>query len=230
MFFLVSFEAKTDHIERLFSVEINHCANSNGQKIKFISSMSLICIDGHIDGDMERKFIDNFSSYYSKIVVNSTGGSARSSLVIGRKILESNMTVIVSNMCASSCANYIFLAGHKKYVSKGAVLIWHGGPKRSNMPKYDYINDIEYRNAAIKVWNEISDQTSEFIAQIGIDGRFIFLNPDKCEIIQKKNWSISKIILEQIYKVEGILFFDQNITNTDEKLREVQFINDKNCI
>jgi hypothetical protein len=35
---------------------------------------------------------------------------------------------VVDRLCASACANYIFLAAKRKIVLEGSVLLWHGMP------------------------------------------------------------------------------------------------------
>ena len=35
-------------------------------------------------------------------------------------------------VCASSCANYLFLAGRRKVIDDGAIVIWHGSALQKN--------------------------------------------------------------------------------------------------
>jgi hypothetical protein len=46
---------------------------------------------------------------------------------MGNWIYENRLSVEVMEYCISSCANYIFPAGEKKYLHKNSLLVWHGG-------------------------------------------------------------------------------------------------------
>lgn len=50
-------------------------------------------------------------------------------LAIGKILIENRgLSVVVKNICASSCANYLFLAGHTKIIDHG-VVGFHGNWK-----------------------------------------------------------------------------------------------------
>lgn len=61
-----------------------------------------------------------------RLVITSTGGEVSLGIELGRWVQENNLDVEVEKFCASSCANYIFTAGHFKYLNKDSTLIWHG--------------------------------------------------------------------------------------------------------
>ncbi len=65
--------------------------------------------------------------------VESKGGYLLAGILIGRLIYDAQMDVRVKRRCYSSCANYIFPAGHKKYLGTRALVIFHGGFYQSNM-------------------------------------------------------------------------------------------------
>ncbi len=60
------------------------------------------------------------------IILNSPGGDSKSAIQIGMEISKHSFAVVVNNICASSCANYLFPAGKWKIIAEGGILIWHG--------------------------------------------------------------------------------------------------------
>lgn len=61
-----------------------------------------------------------------RLIITSPGGEIRVGMELGRWVREHNLDVEVEELCASACANYVFTAGHFKYLNKNSVLIWHG--------------------------------------------------------------------------------------------------------
>jgi hypothetical protein len=67
------------------------------------------------------------------VVTESSGGDWESALALGILIHRHGWDVEVVNICASSCANFIFPAGKKKYLHGDSMLLYHGGPHQQNM-------------------------------------------------------------------------------------------------
>jgi hypothetical protein len=83
--------------------------------------------------DMQR--VEKFKQLYrpgDRLLVNSNGGSLYAGIDMGNFIHQNRMTVEVANLCISSCANYIFLAGETKVLNKNSLVVFHGGPKQAN--------------------------------------------------------------------------------------------------
>ena len=64
------------------------------------------------------------------LIINSGGGVTTSARRIGRWIHEHGVTVVVDELCFSSCANYIFTAAPKKIIRNGAYVGWHGSEQQ----------------------------------------------------------------------------------------------------
>lgn len=62
-----------------------------------------------------------------KLIIDSPGGHPYPGMKLGRWIYKHKINIQVYNLCASACANYIFPAGHIKYIKKNDILGWHGG-------------------------------------------------------------------------------------------------------
>jgi hypothetical protein len=67
------------------------------------------------------------------VVAGSPGGDWESALALGILIHKYGWDVEVVDICASSCANFIFPAGKKKYLHGDSLLLYHGGPHQENM-------------------------------------------------------------------------------------------------
>lgn len=83
--------------------------------------------------DIER--VEKFKQLYrpgDRLLVNSNGGSLYAGIEMGKFIHRNRMTVEVADLCISSCANYIFLAGETKVLNKNSLVVFHGGPKQAN--------------------------------------------------------------------------------------------------
>lgn len=67
------------------------------------------------------------------LVKYSGGGSWESALALGILIHRHGWNVEVVDLCASSCANFIFPAGKTKYLHGDSMLLFHGGPHQKNL-------------------------------------------------------------------------------------------------
>lgn len=63
----------------------------------------------------------------TRVKLNSFGGYTDVAIAFANWIVNENLDVEVDKYCISSCANYLFLAGNHKYLSKKSFLGWHGG-------------------------------------------------------------------------------------------------------
>ena len=59
-------------------------------------------------------------------MITSSGGAVEAGIALGTWVFEHQLDVEVPKYCLSSCANYVFPAGNRKYIGPGAVVAWHG--------------------------------------------------------------------------------------------------------
>lgn len=120
-----------------------------------------------------------------KLVVTSPGGNVDFGLALGKIIQSYQLEIIVDGMCMSSCANYLFLAGAKKYLSASdgaegtrGVVCYHGTSKTSVTDRWES-KVIELRNRGIspeqiEAYRKKSviqaQEEGEFFESIGVDG------------------------------------------------------------
>lgn len=100
--------------------------------------------------DITRSSVDRFfelNEIYpiDKIYISSRGGDVASGIDMGLIVYESRIDVVVDDICASSCANYIFPAASEKYIKKDSLLVWHGSAFQGNFVKAGEIS-LEYRS------------------------------------------------------------------------------------
>lgn len=67
------------------------------------------------------------------VVTNSGGGNGPAALAIGILLRRHNWDVEITDLCASSCAIFIFPAGKTKYLNSQSMLLFHGGPHQENL-------------------------------------------------------------------------------------------------
>lgn len=61
------------------------------------------------------------------LYINSLGGEIGVGMDLGNLIYDHQLNVEVGKYCFSSCSNYVFPAGHIKYLNMRSQLGWHGG-------------------------------------------------------------------------------------------------------
>lgn len=110
-------------LSECFDLESRHPGQSILQETE-----SAICFKGRIARGSSQAIIDVLSNKNKLFVINSVGGDGVAAATIGIHILERRISVLAHTLCLSACANYIFLAGHRKYLAKSSILAWHGAP------------------------------------------------------------------------------------------------------
>ncbi len=69
----------------------------------------------------------------SALLIDSTGGEIVVGMDFGNWVADRNLDVVVDHACLSSCANYVFVAGHGKHILPGAIVAWHGSAKQPGL-------------------------------------------------------------------------------------------------
>lgn len=71
-------------------------------------------------GEFER-FRQVFSETTEEIIVSSRGGVTGEALKIAEVLASRPVKIVVENVCLSSCANYLFVAGGEREIRRGIV-------------------------------------------------------------------------------------------------------------
>ena len=76
-----------------------------------------------------------------KLYVGSGGGDGYAGLAIGELVYAYQLDVHVEDLCASSCANYIFPAGKRKTLGHSAIVMYHGNTLQKN--HVNFLRELE---------------------------------------------------------------------------------------
>lgn len=83
--------------------------------------------DGSISREKNRTFFQALKNIrVRKLVIRSDGGSVEAGINLGYWVYKHKIDVEVDGYCLSSCANYVFTAGKRKIIRRGAIVAWHG--------------------------------------------------------------------------------------------------------
>jgi hypothetical protein len=94
-------------------------------------------------GEITKDDVVNFQNIYrptdTKLILTSTGGLNEPALTIAETLIKNkNLETVVHGICASSCANYLFLTGKTRKID-GGVVGYHGSYRA-------YIESEKFRN------------------------------------------------------------------------------------
>lgn len=113
------------------------------------------------------------------LVVSSSGGSVGPALDVAEVLLRRPATVITGPVCASSCANYLFLPARTRVVAENSLLIFHGGMSEGFVKRareaLSRAREPQARTAAETTLNNaLRDRVREqaMLRAIGADPRF----------------------------------------------------------
>jgi len=90
-----------------------------------------MCLNGAIKTGDDKAVLDLLDGFDKAaalvVVVRSGGGEVNAAMAMGEAFLDRPVTVIAEQFCASSCANYLITAGHRRIVAPDTLLLYHGG-------------------------------------------------------------------------------------------------------
>lgn len=82
---------------------------------------------GSISASLNQRFFEAIQGKAVKrLIITSDGGEVEAGIALGLWVSDNNLNIEVPEYCLSSCANYVFPAGHHKVIGEGAVVAWHG--------------------------------------------------------------------------------------------------------
>ena len=136
------------------------------------NSDSSISFSGEITKDELSRFLAVYKSTDRTLVLNSSGGNILAALKIGEILIENkDLKVIVRGMCATSCANYLFLAGHTKQIDHGVVGFhgsWGAFVASSKFKKGIREVPADERDRLLKYHKDGAEEEARFIAKTGV--------------------------------------------------------------
>jgi len=143
----------------------------------------------------------------TRLSIGSGGGDVEAGMKLGDLVLERGLDVrVLAPLCASSCANYVFVSGKNKIIDEGAVVLWHGSPllpeavaiTETRVDAEGNSTEVTYEGEALAEYNRRPDIAASnerirleqvaFFERRGVDGRVtIFGQQVGCDC----NWTFS---------------------------------------
>lgn len=147
----------------LGSCAFNSAPTSHQEQNEVYLSDGRIIYLGEITHEKNEQVFSLFKSNdnVTLLEISSVGGDVLDGMELGSWIKDRNLDVQVGMVCASSCANYVFLAGNNKYLQEKSILVWHGS---------SYQPDI---NILVKSGHEFTnrwrEQEKAFFKRVGVN-------------------------------------------------------------
>lgn len=173
------------------SIILTSCNNNNDifprAEIKKINS-NAIYFEGYIQDGDDRKLTNLMDRSVKKLIIKSYGGEVTASIKLALLIHENNLSIKVEDVCASSCANYVFLAGKQKLVPRGSFVGFHGDPLSSGLKK----NKASRKSLAqMNYEREVDKLEKSFNSLIQVDRRIFTHSIDFTRTNKVSLWSPS---------------------------------------
>lgn len=115
-------------------------------------------------GRITKESVSEFMKKHDKrdlhgIVMFSPGGDVEAGIELGTWVKARGLDVTVRTLCMSSCANYVFVAGKRKIVEPGALVIWHGSMEEK------WVRDFQETYEALSRHPEKSQSETVFLLE-----------------------------------------------------------------
>ena len=174
-----------------------------------------VCLNGRIDQSLVSEFSRISIVRHEILVLESPGGDVESALRIAEQVHKLDMSVVVPGLCASACANYLFVAGAKKFVLPGGVVGFHGAPNRDSMIHYSGPDDD--RPVAVAAGRRYVDdlvgEQDRLYGTIGVSQRLLHERPGRFPMTpgatDSSFWCWSEQALRVRFHVQGIVSYAQ---------------------
>jgi len=185
------------------------------------NSDEIMTLNGPLNVESSKEFFAMMSPKVNTLVLTSTGGDVESGLQIGQHIYQNKINIIVKGYCASSCANYLFVAGYTKTVIQNSWVGWHGAvtPMLKELPEMFKKAGLDNKQIALhmKKFLKFSKDELMFYRQLGINSKLLsdshIMGENKKIIKQMEEgqykaymWCPNRSVLES-YGLKGIKEF-----------------------
>jgi hypothetical protein len=150
---------------------------------------------------------DEASPKPTTLVIESDGGGAAAAMELGNWMLDHDMDVRVDSHCYSSCANYIFLAGHAKLLASHASLMWHGGTMQP-------IDRAELEHLLDDMLGQLEPEAREAVlAERPREKLILQLDESRLELLARETRFFARIGVDERITVLGHLFEHELLAN-----------------
>lgn len=189
--------------------EVNDCAHLE-KGIAFTGNERAICVSGYINDQRAVDFLNNIrvadklGLKISEVVISGPGGSVEPAIIIAREIKRRNLDTVVGGLCASSCAQFLFVAGKQKFILSKGVVVFHGGP----IPESQFIEMNLSKDAIVSI-SRLNEIFRQFYKDLKLNMDMLTKPPKKIQErinageIVMWSWSVKKLHefgVEQVYE------------------------------
>lgn len=144
-----------------------------------------LCFDGIITAESSAEFVEAVGTLDASqpvvVVLTSGGGEVNAGMDMGEALIPLSTTVVAHRMCASSCANYPFLAGDRRLVGEGSLLAYHGGIPDTPEQYWTELR-AEWSQRMTPQEVEQSIEASRAAAQVQVDRQDAFLESVEVDV------------------------------------------------
>ena len=171
---------------------------------EIIRNEDIIQFNGYLGRDNIDKLLQELQTGKPRVLkINSGGGEIPGAIQIREKVIELGLEVEVEELCASSCANYIFTAGKKKTINSGSVVHWHGDGQQKDKREH-----IECKKSKSRYSGYVDMVTDETVA-LGL----------RIQELEKNFYAKIGVSSYIARAAQEPHFFNRNVTYTVEDLR-----------
>lgn len=129
----------------------------------FTAKGSGACINGEIDDDLHEKVFAWLGQLPSEtkpvVVIRSGGGDAFPAIDIAEALQQREAAVYIYDVCASSCANYIYSGVRNRHSIGATILLFHGGLTKDTVQETAAVFDDLLRSPEGKhIENPVSER------------------------------------------------------------------------
>ncbi|MCU0946731.1 MAG: hypothetical protein MUF47_00550 [Porphyrobacter sp.] len=191
----------------------------------FITKKSAACIDGEIDQEMQvrlNSWINTIPAGTRPIlVIRSGGGDAYAAIDIAEALQAKDAEVYAFDICASSCANYIFSGVRRRHAIGSPALLFHGGlskdfPQEVESEFDSFLSTPEgksvenptlVKNSLVEKAQEYQKRQEKLLAAAGVDP-IIIHGFDKFEL---QDLGPENCTAEESAEIEYAFFFSEDM-------------------
>jgi len=150
-----------------FPDAVRNPSADGGISIAFANGHRVICAYGVISSlaQPEIALLSGEEPYI--IVARSSGGSVEPWLVMIERLRQRPAAIIVDGLCASSCANYAFVAARQKIVGYGGFVVWHGGPTL-HPDALSRTGLFDQNGPAVEQFERLANRTESLYRRLGV--------------------------------------------------------------
>lgn len=174
---LPSFTSASDDVFTRSDARIANAAAACGDsELRYFENSNILCVNARIDTDgaLAGK-IEKFDlGPHVLLVIKSPGGGLMQALRIFRHLRKYDYDVVTDGICASACAQIIFLGADDKAVLSKGVIAFHGRPiEDATIDAMDVSDEVKANLKREQI------EFRNFYREVGVDIALISVLPDR---------------------------------------------------